>query len=177
MLIACPSCSTSYMSEPASLGPAGRTVRCARCKTTWFADASNTMPEIAAAADGAINESEVQGSPGVLLPDRGSSRTGSDAEPAQESAEAAQAMVAAAHSAPAFAPEEPPVPEAVAVADAPSVVPTIDPRLPMPPLDRSPMKLRTLQLAANGCRRGASRPAARPGGQRSFLCCSLSTSR
>jgi predicted Zn finger-like uncharacterized protein len=95
MLIACPSCSTSYMSEPASLGPGGRTVRCARCKTTWFADASNTMPEMAAAADGAINESEVQGSPGAVRPGRGTSRTGSDAEPAQESAEAAQAMVRA----------------------------------------------------------------------------------
>lgn len=55
------------------------------------------------------------------------SRAGSDAEPAQESAEAAQAMVAAAHSDPAFAPDEPSVPEAVAVTDAPSVVPTIEP--------------------------------------------------
>jgi predicted Zn finger-like uncharacterized protein len=126
MLIACPSCSTSYMAEPASLGLAGRTVRCARCKTTWFADASNTMHEMTAAADGAINESEVQGSPSVLRPDRGTSRAGSDAEPPQESAEAAQAMVAAARSDPEFAPEEPPVPEAVAVADAPSVVPTIE---------------------------------------------------
>ncbi|MGB7658350.1 MAG: MJ0042-type zinc finger domain-containing protein, partial [Pseudolabrys sp.] len=33
MLIACPNCSTSYMIDPASLGEAGRTVRCARCKT------------------------------------------------------------------------------------------------------------------------------------------------
>lgn len=48
MLIACPSCSTTYMSEPASLGPAGRTVRCARCQTTWFADASNITRDIAA---------------------------------------------------------------------------------------------------------------------------------
>ncbi|MGE5771080.1 MAG: MJ0042-type zinc finger domain-containing protein [Hyphomicrobiales bacterium] len=30
MLIACPNCSTSYMIDPASLGDAGRTVRCAR---------------------------------------------------------------------------------------------------------------------------------------------------
>jgi hypothetical protein len=118
------------MSEPASLGPAGRTVRCARCKTTWFADASNIMPEMAAAADSAINESEVQGSLRVLWPDRGTSRTGNDGEPAQESAEAAQA-IAAAHSDPAFAPEEPPVPEVVAITDAPSVVTTIEP----PPSD------------------------------------------
>jgi predicted Zn finger-like uncharacterized protein len=37
MLIVCPTCSTSYMIDPASLGPAGRTVRCARCRTSWFA--------------------------------------------------------------------------------------------------------------------------------------------
>ncbi len=131
MLIACPSCSTSYLTEAASLGPAGRTVRCARCKTTWFADASNPMPEMTPAVDGAINASEVQGSPRVFRPDRGTSRTGSDAEPTQESTEAAQAIVATAHSNPAFAPEEPLVPEAIAVADAPSMVPTIEP----PPSD------------------------------------------
>ena len=45
MLIACPNCSTSYMIDPASLGEAGRTVRCARCKTTWFA----SKPEMAGA--------------------------------------------------------------------------------------------------------------------------------
>lgn len=40
MLIVCPSCATSYTVEPASLGPAGRTVRCARCKESWFAGGS-----------------------------------------------------------------------------------------------------------------------------------------
>jgi len=39
MQIHCPSCATSYMIEPASLGAAGRTVRCSRCSTTWFAAA------------------------------------------------------------------------------------------------------------------------------------------
>ena len=37
MLIVCPTCTTSYTIEPASLGPAGRTVRCTRCKESWFA--------------------------------------------------------------------------------------------------------------------------------------------
>ena len=36
-MIVCPACATSYMVDPASLGPSGRTVRCARCKLTWFA--------------------------------------------------------------------------------------------------------------------------------------------
>ena len=39
MLIVCPTCATSYTIEPASLGPAGRNVRCARCKESWFAGA------------------------------------------------------------------------------------------------------------------------------------------
>jgi predicted Zn finger-like uncharacterized protein len=42
MLIVCPNCATSYMLDPASVGPAGRPVRCARCKTTWFAGAPET---------------------------------------------------------------------------------------------------------------------------------------
>jgi predicted Zn finger-like uncharacterized protein len=37
MMIVCPNCATSYRVEPSSLGAAGRSVRCARCKKTWFA--------------------------------------------------------------------------------------------------------------------------------------------
>ena len=37
MHIVCPHCTTSYAINPATLGPAGRTVRCSRCKETWLA--------------------------------------------------------------------------------------------------------------------------------------------
>jgi predicted Zn finger-like uncharacterized protein len=37
MHIVCPHCATSYAVDPASLGAAGRTVRCSRCKETWLA--------------------------------------------------------------------------------------------------------------------------------------------
>jgi predicted Zn finger-like uncharacterized protein len=37
MLIVCPNCATSYRVEPSSLGAAGRSVRCVRCRTVWFA--------------------------------------------------------------------------------------------------------------------------------------------
>jgi predicted Zn finger-like uncharacterized protein len=37
MQIICPHCSTSYGINAASLGEAGRTVRCARCKEVWLA--------------------------------------------------------------------------------------------------------------------------------------------
>jgi predicted Zn finger-like uncharacterized protein len=60
MLIVCPSCATSYMIDPASVGAAGRTVRCARCKGTWFAGPTNGSPDVAAFVDGVIAEAEAQ---------------------------------------------------------------------------------------------------------------------
>jgi len=51
MHIVCPNCSTSYAIEKASLGAAGRTVRCARCKNNWFARAHQPVPEMATAED------------------------------------------------------------------------------------------------------------------------------
>jgi predicted Zn finger-like uncharacterized protein len=38
-MIVCPHCATSYQVDTASLGPDGRSVRCVRCKTVWFAAA------------------------------------------------------------------------------------------------------------------------------------------
>ena len=49
MLIVCPTCATSYMVDQAALGAAGRTVRCARCKTAWFAGAPEPAHETATA--------------------------------------------------------------------------------------------------------------------------------
>jgi|SRR5215470_9845613 len=37
MQIVCPTCATGYDVEPSSLGTAGRSVRCVRCRTVWFA--------------------------------------------------------------------------------------------------------------------------------------------
>jgi predicted Zn finger-like uncharacterized protein len=58
MLIVCPSCATSYMIDPVTLGPAGRTVRCARCKATWFA--GGPEPKLTAFVDGVIAEAEAR---------------------------------------------------------------------------------------------------------------------
>jgi predicted Zn finger-like uncharacterized protein len=58
MLIVCPTCATSYMIDPASLGPAGRTVRCARCKASWFAGGAE--PAVAGFVADVIAEAEAQ---------------------------------------------------------------------------------------------------------------------
>ena len=60
MLIVCPNCATSYLIDPASVGAAGRTVRCARCKTTWFAAQQKSSNDVSAFVDGVIAEAEAQ---------------------------------------------------------------------------------------------------------------------
>jgi predicted Zn finger-like uncharacterized protein len=49
MHIVCPHCTTSYAINPATLGAAGRTVRCSRCKEVWLARPEDVM-EVAAQA-------------------------------------------------------------------------------------------------------------------------------
>lgn len=62
MLIVCPTCATSYMIDPASVGPTGRAVRCARCKSTWFATPSAPAgpPSVSAFVNGVIAEAEAE---------------------------------------------------------------------------------------------------------------------
>src|SRR5947209_2587526 len=44
MLIVCPNCTSSYAVADDKLGPAGRSVRCVRCRTVWFAGAAEPEP-------------------------------------------------------------------------------------------------------------------------------------
>ena len=126
MLIVCPNCATSYMVEPSALGSGGRTVRCARCKTTWFASWQKQAPEVNAFAPGVIAEAEAQSGLGAA--------EGVQAGPAVEDAAAGGLGAEPANPEPAHgeteAPEThrvgEPAPEPVALEDAPSLVPPVE---------------------------------------------------
>ena len=133
MLIVCPNCATSYMIDPASVGPGGRTVRCARCRTTWFAGVPKNAPDVSAFVDSVIAEAEAQSSapPPSQAPDNAPAEAD---DFGAESSEPSPAMPAAASASPPIEPASPHgevVPyqdhpaEPVAIADAPSLVPAI----------------------------------------------------
>lgn len=129
MLIICPTCATSYMIDPASLGPAGRTVRCARCKATWFAEGQQAEPELSAFVDGVIAEAEAQSppsaSPSRVVPAPATDDVGGRA--AQEQVAAPHMPVAASFPPPAQNEAQQPSDEyEPAIADAPSLVPPIE---------------------------------------------------
>lgn len=51
MIIACPACSTRYVVPDNAIGVEGRTVRCAKCRHSWFQQGATTeVPETAPAA-------------------------------------------------------------------------------------------------------------------------------
>ena len=44
MILTCPACGTRYSADPASLGPHGRKVRCAKCDQTWMQTPPADLP-------------------------------------------------------------------------------------------------------------------------------------
>ena len=138
MLIVCPSCSTSYAIDPTSLGTTGRTVRCARCKATWFATQKKQAPEVNAFVDGVIAEADAQsGAPQSSAPAAAPSPPPAATSAAHDDfgvePESPMPEPAAAPAPPVEtpAPEPAALPEPFAISDAPSLVPPIE-HEPMP---------------------------------------------
>ena len=144
MLIVCPSCATSYMIDQAAVGPAGRNVRCVRCKATWLAGGPKAAPDVAAFVDGVIAEAEER-------PARpaGTEQPPPAAKPApvQNSmpaddfgAEEAETIGATDRAPPVEAqapePAESPDAEPATVIDAPPLVPPLE-HDPLPEIDRA----------------------------------------
>ena len=44
MIIACPACATRYVVPDSAIGVEGRTVRCAKCRHSWFQEGSSLTP-------------------------------------------------------------------------------------------------------------------------------------
>jgi predicted Zn finger-like uncharacterized protein len=104
MLIVCPSCTTAYRIELSTLGAAGRSVRCARCRAVWFASVADLAPAaLALPAPSAAEMPDRPGLPAVVAgPDRLEPSSGGDADAQQDGG-------------------------AVAIANAPSLVPALVP--------------------------------------------------
>jgi predicted Zn finger-like uncharacterized protein len=148
MLIVCPTCATSYMIDPTSVGPTGRAVRCARCKATWFAGPPKAAaPNVSAFVDGVIAEAEAQSS--GSRPEQASQQNDGGAQPPTNSAASDDFGIAPGDNFPpaagpnaspaafeAASRNNDPAPRAdethdafadtVAIADAPSLVPPIE---------------------------------------------------
>lgn len=58
MQLSCPACHTAFHVEPSALGNEGRTVRCVRCRNTWFARAEDLIESPALAEILAEGEAE-----------------------------------------------------------------------------------------------------------------------
>lgn len=50
MIIECPACATRYVVPDSAIGAEGRTVRCAKCRHSWFQDGPDIDPSHASAA-------------------------------------------------------------------------------------------------------------------------------
>ena len=102
MLIVCPNCATSYQVDAPAIGARGRSVRCARCRTIWFAAPpveAQVLQTPEAVADQAVTafSAELGTEAGAPAPDR---------------PQAADALLATVEGSPAQAPD--PAPETTA---------------------------------------------------------------
>jgi predicted Zn finger-like uncharacterized protein len=64
MIIACPACATRYVVPDSAIGAEGRTVRCAKCRHSWFQEG----PELAAVAPPPVAEPAAPASPPASPP-------------------------------------------------------------------------------------------------------------
>jgi predicted Zn finger-like uncharacterized protein len=108
MIIACPACGTRYAVPDTAIGSEGRTVRCAKCKHSWFQDPPELVLD--------------QAAPSVAAPTQAPAEAPAPAAPPPPPAEEPPAPVAAApepQSEPEPAPQ--PAPESEPATAGPSI--------------------------------------------------------
>ena len=134
MLIVCPSCASSYMIDPAAVGAAGRTVRCARCKASWHVGGPKTDPDVTAFVDSVIAEAEgktaaparAKAPPSAATTQPAADDFGPEAATSMTKTEIKTPPVEPPPPVPAPAEVQASEPEPVTIADAPSLVPQIE---------------------------------------------------
>lgn len=127
MIIACPACATRYVVPDSAIGAEGRTVRCAKCRHSWFQDGPALEPVERAAAPAAeppvqatvSEEPAYRSQPPPPEPPRYEERVAKGAEPA-----AAAPPVEEAFEEPPAPPayDEPPAPPVYDEPPAPTVI-------------------------------------------------------
>src|SRR3974390_2310300 len=133
MLIVCPGCTTSYTIDPAAVRPPGRTVRCARCKVTWFAGGRpKPAPDVSTFIDRVIPEVERKATPAPPPMTPPAPPAPQTAAPEDFGGEESDSVPSARPS--VCEPVSPPAkiqpPEPAIILDAPSLVPPIEHELP-----------------------------------------------
>lgn len=68
MIIACPACATRYVVPDSAIGLEGRTVRCAKCKHSWFQDGPELVEPITAAYAAPVRQDGDAASAAVAAP-------------------------------------------------------------------------------------------------------------
>jgi len=68
MVVTCPNCGSRYSVDPLAIGPAGRTVQCARCDHRWFQKVEGAAPLAGAAIPPATTAGTVAALPAVIPP-------------------------------------------------------------------------------------------------------------
>jgi predicted Zn finger-like uncharacterized protein len=103
MRLDCPSCAAGFEIDPAVLGLKGRTVRCASCKTKWFASAPE--PALAESANAWTAETPPMPVPAVTAEDRADHEVLNASRIETGEPDIAAEDIAVVENAPAIAPE------------------------------------------------------------------------
>lgn len=145
MIIACPACATRYVVPDSAIGVDGRTVRCAKCRHSWFQDGPELPPRPSGEAEPVpISQQTTQFAPQAATP-QGDAQA---APPAQE--------VPVADRETAFAPQPPDAnaPSAAIHSQrtefAPQPAAAAEPQdeIPQPPVDSFPTFAETARAPA-----------------------------
>jgi predicted Zn finger-like uncharacterized protein len=160
MIIQCPACSTKYVVPDTAIGGEGRTVRCAKCKHSWFQENEDAEagPRVAPPEHGEADVPVAEEPASTPAPETAEAEEAEDEreEPAPaEDAASEPAPEDAGVAPPAFDEDEPPLPE-----ERPSPPPVAEPEPveedhadshfdPEPPFRRrrNPLKLWTWAAA------------------------------